>query len=61
LIGLDTNIPVRFVTRHDGELAAAATRLIESRCTAETPGYVCVPILVELVWVLRRGAACSGS
>ncbi|MDE2661869.1 MAG: type II toxin-antitoxin system VapC family toxin [Gemmatimonadota bacterium] len=55
MIGLDTNILVRFVTRDDRELATAATRLIESRCTAETPGYVCVPVLVELVWVLRRG------
>ena len=55
MIGLDTNILVRFITRDDRELAAAATRLIESRCTAETPGYVCVTVLVELVWVLRRG------
>ncbi|MXX67619.1 MAG: type II toxin-antitoxin system VapC family toxin [Gemmatimonadales bacterium] len=55
MIGLDTNILVRFITRDDRELAAAATQLIESRCTAETPGHVCVPVLVELVWVLRRG------
>lgn len=55
MIGLDTNILVRFVTGDDRELAAAATRLIESRCTAETPGYVCAPVLVELVWVLWRG------
>ena len=54
MIGLDTNILVRFITRDDPELAAAATRLIERRCTAETPGYVYFPVLVELVWALRR-------
>lgn len=55
MIGLDTNILVRFVTRDDEELAAKAGRLIETRCTAESPGYVCGTVLVELVWVLRRG------
>ena len=29
-----------------------ADRLIEGRCTARSPGYVSVPVLVELVWVL---------
>ncbi|WP_419938812.1 PIN domain-containing protein [Candidatus Palauibacter sp.] len=55
MIGLDTNILVRFITGDDPELAATATRLIESRCTVESPGHVCVPVLIELVWVLRRG------
>ncbi len=55
MIGLDTNILVRFITQDDRELAATATRLIERRCTAESPGHVCAPVLVELVWVLRRG------
>ncbi|WP_420442033.1 PIN domain-containing protein [Candidatus Palauibacter sp.] len=55
MIGLDTNLLVRFITQDDRELAAAATRLIERRCTAESPGHVCAPVLVELVWVLRRG------
>ena len=55
MIGLDTNILVRFITADDPELATAATRLIQGRCTAESPGYVGVPVLIELVWVLRRG------
>ncbi|WP_425153795.1 PIN domain-containing protein [Candidatus Palauibacter sp.] len=55
MIGLDTNLLVRFITGDDPELAAVAARLIRGRCTAESPGYVGVPVLVELVWVLRRG------
>jgi len=41
VIGLDTNVLVRFIVRDDPRQAEAATRLIESRCTAETPGLVC--------------------
>ncbi|WP_419934350.1 PIN domain-containing protein [Candidatus Palauibacter sp.] len=55
MIGLDTNLLVRFITGDDPELATVATRLIQDRCTPESPGYVGVPVLVELVWVLRRG------
>lgn len=55
MIGLDTNILVRFITGDDPELAAAATRLFEGHCTAESPGHICLPVLLELVWVLRRG------
>ena len=52
MIGLDTNVLVRYIVQDDPEQAEAAERLIESRCTAQSPGYVGVPVLVELVWVL---------
>ena len=51
MIGLDTNILVRYVAQDDAKLAPRATRLIES-LTAEAPGYVSQVALVELVWVL---------
>ena len=61
MIGLDTNVLVRYIVQDDPEQAAAAARLIEGRCTARSPGYVSVPVLVELVWVLttayRHGKA----
>ena len=56
MIGLDTNVLARYIVQDDPEQARAATRLIEGRCTAQSPGYVSVPVLVELVWVLS--AAC---
>ena len=52
MIGLDTNVLVRYIVQDDVDQADAATRLIEERCTEQTPGFVGVPVLVELVWVL---------
>ena len=53
MIGLDTNVLVRYVTQDDPEQAEAAGQLIESQCTRESPGLVSVVVLSELVWVLR--------
>ena len=52
MIGLDTNVLVRYIVQDDRRQTEAAVRLIEGRCTAQTPGYVNVPVLVELAWVL---------
>ena len=52
MIGLDTNVLVRYIVQDDVDQAAAATRLIEKRCTEQAPGFVGIPVLVELVWVL---------
>ena len=52
MIGLDTNVLARYIVQDDPEQARAATSFIEARCTAQSPGYVSVPVLVELVWVL---------
>lgn len=51
MIGLDTNVLVRYVAQDDPKQSPKATRLIES-LTAETPGYVTVVTIIELVWVL---------
>ena len=52
MIGVDTNVLVRYVVQDDPEQTDAAVRLIEDQCTAQSPGYVSVPVLMELVWVL---------
>jgi len=51
MIGLDTNVLVRYIVQDDPKQSAKATRLIESLTAAE-PGFVSVIALVELVWVL---------
>lgn len=53
MIGLDTNVIVRYLTRDDPDQYRAAKALMESQCTLEQPGYVTVIVLCELVWVLR--------
>lgn len=55
MIGLDTNVLVRYLVRDDPAQTARADRLIESRCTPEHPGRVALVTLCELYWVLRRG------
>ena len=51
MIGLDTNVLARYIVRDDEEQAAAATRLIEARCTPQSTGFVSIVVLVELVWI----------
>jgi predicted nucleic-acid-binding protein len=53
VIGLDTNILVRFLVQDDPDQAAAATALL-SGLTQDHPGFVSREVLVELVWVLER-------
>jgi predicted nucleic-acid-binding protein len=55
MIGLDTNVLIRYIVRDDEAQAVAATRLIESRCTADEPGFVNLVVLCEVSWVLSRG------
>jgi len=57
MIGLDTNVLVRYVAQDDLKQSPKATRLIES-LTPDAPGYVTVVSVVELVWVLTE---CYGS
>ena len=53
MIGLDTNVLVRYLTQDHQEQASKATRLIEMHCTREEPGFISLVVLCELVWVLR--------
>ena len=55
MIGLDTNVLIRYIVRDDQRQTEAATQLIESKCTPEDPGLINLIVLCELVWVLARG------
>jgi predicted nucleic-acid-binding protein len=52
MIGLDTNLIVRYITQDDPVQSAAATKLIDS-LSADAPGFVAMVVVVELVWVLQ--------
>lgn len=54
MIGLDTNVVVRFLVQDDEEQSALATSLFTS-LTAKDRGYLSTVVLVEVFWVLRRG------
>lgn len=53
MIGLDTNVLVRYLAQDDKTQSAIATRLIEGKLAADAPGFVSLVTLVEVVWVLE--------
>jgi predicted nucleic-acid-binding protein len=54
VIGLDTNVLVRYIVQDEPAQSAAATSVIES-LTEESPGFVSLVAVLEVNWVLRRG------
>jgi len=53
MIGLDTNVLVRYLMRDDPIQTPLADRVV-SALTARRPGYLSIVVLVELWWVLGR-------
>ena len=58
MIGLDTNVLVRYIAQDDPRQAAKAVHQIEEVCSEARPGFVTIVALAELVWVLEE---CYGS
>jgi predicted nucleic-acid-binding protein len=54
LIGLDTNIVIRYLVQDDKKQSASVTRFIEKSLTADAPGYINHISLCEIAWVLQR-------
>lgn len=52
MIGLDTNVLVRYIMQDDIKQSPKATKLMES-LSVETPGFAPIVAIVELVWVLE--------
>ena len=53
MIGLDTNVLVRYLAQDDKTQSAQATRLLEGSLSQDEPGFVSTVVLAELVWVLE--------
>ncbi len=53
MIGIDTNVLVRYIVQDDESQAAIATEVIEA-CSIENPGWISIIVLCETVWVLSR-------
>ncbi|MHC4873899.1 MAG: PIN domain-containing protein [Planctomycetota bacterium] len=52
MVGIDTNVLVRYITQ-DGNEVKAANRFFK-KCTAEEQGFISLIVLCEMVWVLSR-------
>jgi predicted nucleic-acid-binding protein len=55
MIGLDTNVLVRYFVKDDLAQWKKAARFIAARCSSENPGFIDRIGLCELAWVLARG------
>lgn len=52
MIGLDTNVVVRYLAQDDPVQSPKATQIFERRLTEQEPGFISLVTMVETVWVL---------
>src|ERR1700690_2012397 len=53
MIGLDTNVLIRYLTEDDPSQTALADAVMDS-LTPEAPGFISTVVFAEVVWVLER-------
>lgn len=59
MIGIDTNVLVRYFAQDEPRQSRQATRFVERELSAAQPGHVSLVALAELVWVLRSRYAAA--
>lgn len=53
MIGLDTNVIVRYLTQDDKKQSTKANKLIDEQLSSTTLGFITLISLVEVTWVLE--------
>jgi len=59
MIGLDTNVLVRYLVQDDPGQSRKAIQVITKQCTRDDPGFINRIALCELVWVLESAYGYS--
>lgn len=54
MIGIDTNVLVRYILDDDPIWSPKAQAFIDDECSAGRPGFINLIVLAELVWVLKQ-------
>ena len=57
MIGLDTNVVMRYLMQDEPQQSVRAPAFIEQHLSTENPGYISLIVLVEIAWLLR---SCYG-
>ena len=57
MVGIDTNVLIRYLLQDDAEQSVVANEFFETKISALEKGFVCSVVLCEVVWVLRRSYA----
>ena len=58
MIGLDTNVLVRYIAQDDAIQSRRATVFIENELSSSAPSFVGLVVLVEVIWVSE---SCYGA
>ena len=53
MIGLDTNVVLRYLLQDDEKQARQANEIFDGRLSEREPGYLSLVCVLEIVWVLR--------
>ena len=53
MIGLDTNVLLRYLLQDDPKQTRRVNEIIERQLSEENPGFVSLVTVLEIVWVLR--------
>jgi predicted nucleic-acid-binding protein len=59
MIGLDTNVIVRYLAQDDPVQSPRVSAVVERQLTEQEPGFVSVVAMVETAWVLKRAYKVS--
>ncbi len=59
MIGIDTNVLVRYITQDDPQQSVQANKLIENSLTRDNCGLISKIVLCELTWVLSKAYCYS--
>ena len=59
MIGLDTNVLLRYLAQDDPTHSPRATEIVERSLTVQEPGFVSLVSILEVVWVLKSLFKCS--
>lgn len=55
MVGIDTNVLVRFVTRDDEKQWSRVEKYLNACCSEQHPGWISSIVLCEFIWVLSSG------
>lgn len=55
MIGMDTNVLLRYIVQDDPAQARAASQFVEHKLSTTEPGFINNIVLCELIWVLESG------
>jgi predicted nucleic-acid-binding protein len=53
MIGLDTNIILRYLLQDDAKQSRQANQIIDRQLSEQNPGFISLVTVLEIVWVLR--------